>query len=195
MVPNILPVAIWLGASVAIFMIRGRHLPLRARRHGRAAKLLGKAAVPVLLVVLQSLCLMLVLWLAPGLALAHPAAVALLLVSTAIAFVLVLLLFIRIAGDTGKALAMLLLALQISASGGVVPIELSGEFFAALSPWLPMTWMVQGLKAAMFDAYGGNWWQPWLMAMALGAVSAALAMVLGRWRYRPAREWRPAIDL
>ena len=195
MVPNVIPVAVWLGAGVAIFLIRGRQFPLRAKRFGRAAQLLGKSTVPVLLVVAQSLILLLVLKLGFDLQVRNWMAMILLMISTAVAFVFVLLLFIRVAGDTGKALAMLLLALQISASGGVVPIELSGEFFSALSPWLPMTWMVYGLKAAMFGAYGADWVQPWLLTLCLCAVSAVGATWLGRSQYRRAGQLRPALDL
>ena len=110
-------------------------------------------------------------------------------------FVFVLLLLIRWAGDTGKALAMLLLALQISASGGVVPIELSGDFYAAISPWLPMTWMVQGLKAAMFGAFEGNWMLPLMLTLLLGVVSASLAAWTGRWHHQPSQALRPSLDL
>lgn len=195
MVPNVLPVAVWLGASIALFLIRGRHMARMARRYGAAAKLLGKATVPVLVVTVQALVLCLVLWGWFELPVRHPAALVTLMVSTAIAFVFVVLLFIRLAGDTGKALAMLLLALQISASGGVVPIELSGEFFSALSPWLPMTWMVHGLKAAIFDAYGGDWLTPLFATLSIGAASAVLAMGLGRWREARMRHLRPALDL
>ncbi len=195
MVPNVIPVAVWLGASVAIFLIRGRQFPLRAKRYGRAAQLLGKSTVPVLLVVAQSLILLWVLKLGFDLQVRNWSAMVLLMISTAVAFVFVLLLFIRVAGDTGKALAMLLLALQISASGGVVPIELSGEFFSALSPWLPMTWMVYGLKAAMFGAYEADWVRPWLLTLCLCAVSAVAATWLGRSQYRRAGQLRPALDL
>ncbi len=194
MVPNVIPVAVWLGASVAIFLIRGRQFPLRARRFGRAAQLLGKATVPLLLVMAQVLMLLLVLQLAFDLQIQNALAMLLLMVSTAVAFVFVLLLLIRVAGDTGKALAMLLLALQISASGGVVPIELSGEFFSTLSPLLPMTWMVYGLKAAMFGAYEADWLRPWLLTLCLGAVSAIGAAWLGRSQYRRASQLRPAMD-
>jgi putative membrane protein len=194
-VPNVLPVAVWLGASIALFLIRGRHLPRLARRYGAAAKLLAKATVPVLVVTVQSvvLCAVLLGWF--QMPVRHLAALLTLVVGTAMAFVFVVLLFIRLAGDTGKALAMLLLALQISASGGVVPIELSGEFFTALSPWLPMTWMVQGLKAALFDAYAGDWLTPWLATISMGTGSAVLAMFLGRWRVARMRQLRPALDL
>ncbi len=195
MVPNVIPVAVWLGVSVAIFLIRGRQFPLRARRYGRLALLLGKSTVPALLVIAQTLILLLVLKLGFDLQVQNWMALTLLMISTALAFVFVLLLFIRVAGDTGKALAMLLLALQISASGGVVPIELSGEFFSALSPWLPMTWMVHGLKAAMFGAYEADWLRPWLLTLCLGLVSAVAATWLGRSQYRRASQLKPAMDL
>jgi putative membrane protein len=195
MVPNVLPVAVWLGASIALFLIRGRHLARLARHYGAPAKLLGKATVPVLVVTVQALILCTLLWAWFELPVRRPMALVTLMVSTAIAFVFVVLLFIRVAGDMGKALAMLMLALQISASGGVVPIELSGEFFSALSPWLPMTWMVQGLKAAIFDAYGGDWLTPLWTTLAMGAASAVLAMWVGRWREARLRHLRPALDL
>lgn len=118
-----------------------------------------------------------------------------LIICTAISFVFVLLLFIRLAGDMGKALAMLLLALQISASGGVVPIELSSEFFAVLSPWLPMTWVVQGLKAAMFSAYAGDWLGPLTQTLALTLVCALMTMSIGRWHYCRVSRMRPMLDL
>lgn len=195
MVPNVLPVAVWLGASIALFLIRGRHMPRLARRYAAAAKLLAKATVPVLVVTVQSLvlCALLLAWF--QLPVRHVGGLVALMLTTAVAFVFVVLLFVRVAGDTGKALAMLLLALQISASGGVVPIELSGEFFSALSPWLPMTWMVQGLKAAIFDAYGGDWLTPWVATFCLGLASAVLAMGLGRWREARMRHLKPALDL
>jgi putative membrane protein len=195
MVPNVIPVAMWLGAGIAVFLIRGRHIAGVARRYSSAAKLLGKAVVPTVVVGLQSVLLegLLLLWF--DLRVDHLLAWTGLIVCTAIAFVFVLLLFIRLAGDVGKALAMLLLALQISASGGVVPIELSSQFFAVLSPWLPMTWVVQGLKAAMFSAYAGNWMGPLIQTLALTLICALITMTIGRWHYCRLSRLRPMLDI
>jgi putative membrane protein len=195
MVPNVIPVALWLGAGIAIFLIRGRHIALFARTYASTSKLLAKALVPIMVVCVQSTLLMVLLWLAFDLQAQHWAALVALIYSTAISFVVVLLLFIRWVGDMGKALAMLLLALQISASGGVVPIELSSEFFSALSPWLPMTWIVQGLKAAMFEAYGGDWFHPLIQTWGLTLACGWLAVGLGRWHYCQASRLRPAFDV
>jgi putative membrane protein len=195
MMPNVIPVALWLGASVAMFLIRGRHLPRVARTYGRAVKLLSKATVPVLLAGLQSVVVLFLMRFWFDLSVDNWGAVMALVFTSSIAFVFMLLLLVRCAGDTGKALALLLLALQISASGGVVPIELSGDFYTSLSPWLPMTWMIQGLKAAMFGAYAGDWLQPWGMTLALVGVSALLATWIGRWHHLPSKTLRPALDL
>ena len=195
MVPNVIPVAMWLGAGIAVFLIRGRQMARVARGYGNAAKLLGKSVVPVTVAALQSVLLigLLLLWF--DVPVDHPIAWTMLVVCTAIAFVFVMLLFIWLAGDLGKALAMLLLALQISASGGVVPIELSSEFFAVLSPWLPMTWIVQGLKAAMFSAYAGNWSGPLIQTLSLTLVCAVIMMATGRWQYCRLSRLRPRLDV
>ena len=37
MVPNVIPVAIWLGAGIAVFLIRGRHIALLARNYSSGA--------------------------------------------------------------------------------------------------------------------------------------------------------------
>ena len=195
MVPNVIPVAIWLGAGIAVFLIRGRHIALLARRYSSGAKLWGKAVVPLCIVGLQSLLSMGLLTLWFGLQVVHLLAWISLILRTAISFVFVLLMFIRLTGDLGKALAMLLLALQISASGGVVPIELSSEFFSTLSPWLPMTWVVQGLKAAMFSAYAGDWLRPLLQTLALTVICALITMTVGRWQYCRVSRLRPMLDL
>ena len=101
----------------------------------------------------------------------------------------------RLLGDAGKALAMLFLAVQLSSSGGVLPVELSGTFFATMSPWLPITWVVHGLKASMFGAFDGAWQTSWYQVLLAGAGAAIVATVLGRWRYVPRSALAPAIDL
>lgn len=195
MVPGVIPVALWLGAGMAIFMVRGRQVAKFARRYGDLPKVLAKSLVPMSVVMLQTLLMLALLLFWFELNVEHLGAMVVQMVCAAVTFVGVLLCFIRLAGDAGKAVAMLLLALQISASGGVVPIELSGEFFSALSPWLPMTWMVQGLKAAMFDAYGGDWLTPLAQTLMLGAMALLAATWLGRWHHVRASRLRIAMDV
>ena len=69
---------------------------------------------------------------------------------------------LRAFGDAGKAAALILLILQLSSAGGVMPVELSGSFYQSISPWLPFTWVIKALRASMFGAFDGQWLHFWL---------------------------------
>lgn len=56
-------------------------------------------------------------------------------------------------GDVGKFLAMLLLILQLTASGGTFPNELVPKFFNVINPFMPMTYSIYALKETIS---GGN---------------------------------------
>jgi putative membrane protein len=89
---------------------------------------------------------------------------------------------------------MIFLAVQITSSGGVLPVELSGGFFASISPWLPLTWVVRALKVTLFDAYAGQWHYP-LAVVALGGVVTLVSTIwIGKWRYVKSSSMRPAVD-
>ena len=45
-------------------------------------------------------------------------------------------------GNIGKVLAIILLVLQVAASGGTYPVELMGPFFKAIHPFLPFTYAI-----------------------------------------------------
>lgn len=49
-------------------------------------------------------------------------------------------------GPGGSFIAMVLLVLQLSSSGGTYPVILSNGFFEALNPLLPMSYVVDGLR-------------------------------------------------
>jgi putative membrane protein len=100
----------------------------------------------------------------------------------------------RLMGDAGKAASMIFLAVQLSSSGGILPVELSGTLFSEISPWLPLTWVVRAMKICMFGAYGNDWQHP----MAVIAVTCLIALLsacwIGRWRYLRPSAMRPAVD-
>ncbi|MBL8487181.1 MAG: hypothetical protein JNK22_08860, partial [Rhodocyclaceae bacterium] len=94
----------------------------------------------------------------------------------------------------GKALSILFLAVQLSSSGGILPVELSGRLFMDLSPWMPLTWVVKAIKATLFGAYDQAWQFPLLLVAAMGAIAAGLAAVVGKWRFVESSAIRPAVD-
>lgn len=192
--PNIMAAALWLGASVAAFLIHVRGLPSVAKDFSRLAQVLGKLAMPSCMALLQAVLVFFIARDLLGITLRHPGAMALILASASLAFVFMVFALTRALGDAGKALTMLFLAIQISASGGFLPIELSGSLYAQISPLLPMTWVVKGLKACMFGAYEDNWQTPWMIISLWGLAALTMACTVGPWRYAPSRRSKPAMD-
>ncbi|WP_395669648.1 YhgE/Pip family protein [Rhodoferax sp.] len=191
---NVIPAALWLGAGIAAFLINVRVQPRQARFFSQPAQLLGKLALPLALVAAQTVLIWLTVRLVLQIQVVHGLAFAVGLAVSALAFLAFVFALTRALGDVGKGLAMLFLALQISSSGGILPVELSGSLYTTLSPWLPLTWVVRALKAAMFGAYGGAWLVPTLLIALAGLVALASACWVGRWRYVKAQSLRPAID-
>jgi putative membrane protein len=192
--PNIIPAALWLGAGVAAFLIHIRVLPKSAQTFSGPAKLIGKITIPTLIVLLQAALVYATVAWGLGIPIARPLLFALTLALSAATFLFIVVALTRMLGDAGKALAMVFLAVQLSSSGGILPVELSGTLFSNISPWLPLTWVVRAMKVSMFDAYGGAWQHP-LAVIALTCLGAlASACWLGHWRYVRTTLLRPAVD-
>lgn len=63
-----------------------------------------------------------------------------------ITFMSIIQFLIRNFGDIGKLLALIILVLQLAASGGTFPIETIDKSFRAINPLLPMTYTIKLLK-------------------------------------------------
>ncbi len=193
--PNIIPGALWLGASLAAFLIHMRTLPRAAAGFSPLVRMTGKMLIPAVVVLLQAVLVWITaLWVLEIRAV-DPLALGLTLSVASLTFLLIVFALTRALGDAGKALALLLLAVQLSSSGGVLPVELSGGFFAQISPYLPITWVVKAVKASLFGAFEGNWQHPLQLVAVAGAVAALLACFVGRWRFVKPSMLRPALDL
>ena len=193
--PNIIPAALWLGAGIAAFLIHVRLQPRQAQVFHPVAQLMGKVTFPALIVLVQAaLVLITVVWVL-AIPVVHLGGLSLMLALSALSFMLIVIGLVRAIGDAGKALSMVLLTLQTSASGGLLPVELSGSLYEWVSPWLPMTWVVKGIKASMFGAFNHEWGTPLLLICACGALALVVSAYIGRWRYMEASSMRrPAIN-
>ena len=75
--------------------------------------------------------------------------------------------------NLGKAMAVLLLIIQVTGCGGSFPLQILPPFVQALSPWLPATHVVNAMREAMFGASGAQYWVQ-MGELALFLVPAAL---------------------
>lgn len=67
-------------------------------------------------------------------------------VLTGMAFTMIMQFLIRNLGDIGKFLALIILVLQLAASGGTFPTETISQVFQGFTAWLPMTYTIRIFK-------------------------------------------------
>ena len=60
--------------------------------------------------------------------------------------------------NLGKAIAVLLLVVQVTGCGGSYPLQIMPWFVQAVSPYLPATHAVNAMRAAMMGTYGNDYW-------------------------------------
>ncbi|MBT1171478.1 YhgE/Pip domain-containing protein [Bifidobacterium sp. SO4] len=61
-------------------------------------------------------------------------------------------------GDIGKAIAVVLLVMQVAGSGGTFPVETLPPFFQAVSKWLLFPYAVDAMHSAMAGSFGMEYW-------------------------------------
>ncbi len=192
--PYFSALSIWIGAVMMSFVFYLRRLPESQRSAAAPVKWFAKAAPLLVLGVLQAGVVIGVLKLLLAFNFSHPWSVLLAAVLGSVCFVSILLCLMSLLGDAGRLLAVILLILQLAASGGIYPIELSPEFYQKVQGYLPFTYLVHLFRATMFDAFDGRWGHA---ARALGAFAVTamiLSMVLARWKYVPNESYGPAVE-
>lgn len=75
---------------------------------------------------------------------------------TATVFSMIVYSLVSVLGNVGKALGVILLVLQVAASGGTFPIEVTPPFFQAINPYLPFTYAIGAMREAVAGAVVTN---------------------------------------
>ncbi len=147
--PYFIPLALWVGALMTYFIVRP--LSGRALASTRSDWDVGLAGLwpGALVTALQAVVLVFVLQLALGLHPVEPALLVLFALVSALSFTAVLQFLSAAFGTAGKFVAIVLLMLQLTSSGGAFPLQTNPRFFQVISPCLPMTYVVAGLRQAI----------------------------------------------
>ncbi|KAA8818714.1 YhgE/Pip domain-containing protein [Bifidobacterium rousetti] len=84
-------------------------------------------------------------------------------------------------GDIGKAIAVVLLVMQVAGSGGTFPVETLPPFFQVVAKWLLFPYGVDAMHSAMAGAYGMEYW----IAMGKLALFLVPSLLLGLMLRKP----------
>jgi putative membrane protein len=192
--PYFASLALWLGGIMITFVFHCRRLIEPMKGAPRWVCWLAKSAVPLSLGVLQATVIVAVLRLALGIVFVHPWLVWLAAVLGSMTFVSVILFLIAVWGDAGRLPAVVLLILQLAAAGGIYPVELSGRFYEAIHPYMPLTALVNAFRATMFGSYEGVWSGSAMILVLTGCGAVAATIWLARWKFVPCESYGPAVE-
>ncbi|WKX69845.1 YhgE/Pip family protein [Streptomyces sp. XD-27] len=184
--PYFIPLSLWVGAMVGYMLIQP--LNRRALAVGASAWRVALAGwLPVAAIgVLQATLLLSVLhWSSLGLHMARPAGTVGFLVLATACFAAIVQWLNAQFGPAGRILVLVLLMLQLTSAGGTYPVQTSPGFFNALHPYLPMTYVVAGLRRLISGGGLGPVWE----ACAVLAACTGAALALTAWSARRKQVW------
>ena len=78
-------------------------------------------------------------------------------------------------GDVGKAIAVVLLVIQVAGSGGTFPIEMTPRFFQNTAALMPFTYSMNAMRECIGGFYENTYW----ISLAYLSVYAAVFLFIG----------------
>lgn len=146
--PYFIPLSLWVGALILFFIVdiydRNGYKDI-----SNASIVIGKLASLSILGIFQSIVSGFVLIEALKLPVNNLFYYYAINALMSVVFVFIIGFFVMLLGMAGKFLAVVLLMLQLTSSGGVFPMELEPKFFNVLNPYFPMTYGTQALREAI----------------------------------------------
>ncbi|MFF2728611.1 YhgE/Pip family protein [Streptomyces sp. NPDC058008] len=178
--PYFIPLSLWVGAMVAYMLIQP--LNRRALAAGAPAWRIAFAGwLPVAAVgLLQVAALMSVLHWRLGLQMTHAAGTIGFLALVTCCFASIVQWLNARFGAAGRILVLAVLMLQLTSAGGTYPVQTSPGFFGAIHPYLPMTYVVEGLRRLITGGGLGPVWQGCAVLLAFTAGALALTALSAR---------------
>ncbi|MGX5682586.1 YhgE/Pip family protein [Schumannella luteola] len=172
-----IPLGLWVGALAVFLVLRPvtrRALTSTARNGRLVASAIGRAS---LVTGAQALLLVALLHGALGVGW-HllPATLGFSLL-TALAFTAFHYLLTIGLGRGGLVVSLFVLAVQVTSTGGIYPIQLLSTPFQVISPFLPLTYAVQGMQGIIAGGSAGAVVSAAAVLLGFGVVSVLLALV------------------
>jgi putative membrane protein len=180
------PLGLWIGSLAVFLVLRPLTRRTLSSTAGNSRVVLSTIARASVVTGAQALLLVLLLHTAVGVSWTLLPATILFSLVTAVAFTAFHYLLTIGLGRGGLVVSLFLLAIQITSTGGLYPIQLLAKPFQFISPFLPLTYGVRGMEAIIANSGVGTAIGASVALVAFGAGSLLIALVAVR-RVRRAR--------
>lgn len=177
------PIGLWIGALAVFFVLAPVSRRALASTAPNRRLVLAGVTRAALVTVSQAALLVLLEHVAVGvpwsqLGATLPFALLMALAFTAFHFLLTIGL-----GRAGLVISLFLLAVQLTSTGGVYPIQIVAEPFQVISTFMPLTYGVSGMQAIIAGGSGGTLATACIVLAAFGLLSVLVSLaVIGRTR-------------
>lgn len=95
-----------------------------------------------------------------------------------VVFMILIYSIVSALGNVGKAIAIVLLVLQISGTGGIYPVQIMEQFFQVMHPFLPMTYAITLIREAQLGMVWSNYLPALIILLAIGFVTVIVAVII-----------------
>ncbi|SGX49343.1 putative phage infection-like protein [Staphylococcus argenteus] len=147
MTPFYTALSVWVGAllMVSLLTVDNKHKSLEPVLTTRQI-FLGKAGFFIMLGMIQALIVSVGDLFILKAGVESPVLFVLITIFCSIIFNSIVYTCVSLLGNPGKAIAIVLLVLQIAGGGGTFPIQTTPQFFQNISPYLPFTYAIDSLR-------------------------------------------------
>lgn len=173
--PFYLVLSMWVGALITCAMLKPgtstgtKYTPLEMY--------FGKSVIFLIMGLLQS-CVTIIGAHILGIYIANEAMFILSCLIVSGVFMILVYSLVSALGNVGKAVAIVLLVIQISGTGGIYPVEIMSPLFNMLNPYLPMTYAITLIREAQLGLIWSNFLPALIILFALGIVTVIVSMII-----------------
>lgn len=173
--PFYLVLSMWVGALITCVMIEPKSSA--GTKYSPFEMYSGKLLIYVIMSILQA-CVTLIGAHLLGIYVADYPLFIFSAILVSVVFMILIYSVISAIGTVGKGLIVLLLVLQISATGGIYPIEIMGKFFQTIYPYMPMTYAINLIREAQLGVVWSNYIPSLVILLAIGAITVIAALLI-----------------
>ena len=173
--PFYLVLSMWVGALITCVMIEPKSSA--GTKYSPFEMYTGKLLIYVILSILQA-CVTIIGAHILGVYVNNPPLFIASAILVSAVFMILIYSIISAIGTVGKGIAVILLVLQISATGGIYPIQIMHKFFQTLYPYMPMTYAIRLIREAQLGVVWANYIPALIILLAIGIVTVIVAVII-----------------
>ena len=173
--PFYLVLSMWVGALITCAMLKPG--VAKGTKYSPLEMYFGKLSIFIILSILQASVTLIGSFIL-GIYIANVPLFIFSSMLVSVVFMILIYSLVSALGEVGKAIAVVLLVIQIPGTGGVYPVQIMADFFKVMNPYLPMTYAITLIREAQLGLVWSNYLPALVILLGIGIVTVAILLVV-----------------